>query len=456
MANTNSADFGTGSTKNLSKTSNLGIGHQNVTFSFWVKLNTEVASGQYGLMRLRTTTGAEVTWIISYQYNGGTRRLQFARSKPGVGGDPSVYYNISFGTSNWYLVGMTYDTATITAYVNGVSVGTLAESGGGSGSTNDFLIGYDATGYYYGLIDDFRVWDTVKTVSTSDYASPSELIGNEANLRAYYTFNSSLTTDLTSNAYTLTNNNTVTQSADIPFGQKLSNGVISYWKFDESSGNAADSVASNTLTNNNTATFTTGKISNSTSLVRASNQKFTITNASQSGLSITGSMSAQAWVKIGTAPTAGQNYTILGKADATFANAYAFVYTNSAGTFVLRSLLGNGVLVETSKTQTLTAGTWYHLVFVYTASTGIVETFVNGSSLGTNTGYSTAIGTNTDSFIIGNDVNGSANYDGMIDEVGIWNRILSSTEVTNLYNSGSGLGYPFSSSSNSFFLLNFI
>ena len=33
-----------------------------------------------------------------------------------------------------------------------------------------------------------------------------------------------------------------------------------------------------------------------------------------------------------------------------------------------------------------------------------------------------------------------------IDEVGIWSRTLTSTEVSDLYNSGSGLQYPFSSS----------
>ena len=35
------------------------------------------------------------------------------------------------------------------------------------------------------------------------------------------------------------------------------------------------------------------------------------------------------------------------------------------------------------------------------------------------------------------------NYNGLIDEVGIWSRALSSTEVGELYNSGAGLTYPF-------------
>ena len=33
--------------------------------------------------------------------------------------------------------------------------------------------------------------------------------------------------------------------------------------------------------------------------------------------------------------------------------------------------------------------------------------------------------------------------DGIIDEVGIWARSLSDAEVTQLYNAGAGLTYPF-------------
>jgi len=34
-------------------------------------------------------------------------------------------------------------------------------------------------------------------------------------------------------------------------------------------------------------------------------------------------------------------------------------------------------------------------------------------------------------------------WDGVIDELGIWDRVLSASEVTELYNSGSGFQYPF-------------
>ena len=40
----------------------------------------------------------------------------------------------------------------------------------------------------------------------------------------------------------------------------------------------------------------------------------------------------------------------------------------------------------------------------------------------------------------------SYHFDGLVDEVGFWKRVLTSQERTDLYNSGSGLEYPFGSS----------
>lgn len=43
---------------------------------------------------------------------------------------------------------------------------------------------------------------------------------------------------------------------------------------------------------------------------------------------------------------------------------------------------------------------------------------------------------------VGEHVSGN-NFDGLIDEVGIWDRALSAAEIGELYNSGDGLAYPF-------------
>ena len=58
----------------------------------------------------------------------------------------------------------------------------------------------------------------------------------------------------------------------------LTDNLVSYWKLDESSGNAADSVGSNTLTNTNTVTYSAGKINNGADFERDSAQYFSNLN----------------------------------------------------------------------------------------------------------------------------------------------------------------------------------
>lgn len=227
MANTFSANFSsTNTNKSLTVSSSLGIGHENVTFSFWVKIATEPASGEaQGLLKVRTTGGGSnyIDWFVTYANVGGTKRLIFHRDKPGVA-EAKVNYDVTLGTANWHLIAMKYDTATFKGWYDGAEVASLSTSGVGSGGADNFSIGGFASddgsnGFTKGLMDDVRVWSTARSDGdlASDYSAPAELVGNESNLRAYYQFNSDLTSDLTANAYTLTNNNTVTQDSDVPF-----------------------------------------------------------------------------------------------------------------------------------------------------------------------------------------------------------------------------------------------
>lgn len=54
----------------------------------------------------------------------------------------------------------------------------------------------------------------------------------------------------------------------------LSTNLISYWKLDETSGNAVDSVGSNTLTNNNSVSFSTALINNGANFGTANTNKY--------------------------------------------------------------------------------------------------------------------------------------------------------------------------------------
>lgn len=228
----------------------------------------------------------------------------------------------------------------------------------------------------------------------------------------------------------------------------LIDSIVSYWKLDESSGNAADSAGSNTLTNAN-VTYTTGKINNGATFDSTSDT-LSIADASQSGLDITGNFSISMWVNFTTLPASGEYQYLYSKwASTGNQRGIHIYYYNPAGTRQLTvDLSADGSTAETiASNQSFSTSTWYHVVFTFTAATSKYNFYVNASALGEQTGAKTAILNNTAAASIGNEPTDTKNIKGMIDEVGIWSKVLSGTEVTELYNSGSGFSYPFSTTS---------
>src|SRR5262249_50832925 len=68
--------------------------------------------------------------------------------------------------------------------------------------------------------------------------------------------------------------------------------------------------------------------------------------------------------------------------------------------------------------------------------------YLNGSAIGTDSsGTYTSVFNNSGPFIIGTNLNASTQswFDGVVDEVGVWNTVLTSAEEDALYNGGTGL-----------------
>ena len=132
------ADFGASNTnKSLTKATDVGIaGNSNITISFWVKLNTEIASGVYGLVSHCSNSGAQRVFELYYQYNGGTRQLALNMAGTTLG------YAITLGTANWYHIAVTRDSATCYIYVNG-ALATSGTNGSTASNFNQVTIGAD-------------------------------------------------------------------------------------------------------------------------------------------------------------------------------------------------------------------------------------------------------------------------------------------------------------------------
>lgn len=104
---------------------------------------------------------------------------------------------------------------------------------------------------------------------------------------------------------------------------------------------------------------------------------------------------------------------------------------------------GTAILGGAGSGSVVTASAWSMITVYYDATN--LYTRINDSA---NTGPTamTALVVEGGSFTLGKRVNGGIFMKGSLDGVGVWTRDLSSSEITELYNSGSGLDYPFTTS----------
>lgn len=102
---------------------------------------------------------------------------------------------------------------------------------------------------------------------------------------------------------------------------------------------------------------------------------------------------------------------------------------------------GTGVTNCTAGTG-YTTGNWEYYVMTYDGANNM-ELFRNGSSTATASYSNGAAGSTGSGFYMGY-ANNATNYiTGALDEVSLWTRVLSGTEITQLYNSGNGFAYPY-------------
>ncbi len=228
----------------------------------------------------------------------------------------------------------------------------------------------------------------------------------------------------------------------------LTTSIQAAWHFNESSGNPADSAGSNTLTNNGTATYAAGKLSNAAHLDSTGPQYFSI--ADNASLSITSDMTICVWNKITTLPADGISIPFATKyLRAGDQRSYEFFLQNSGGVYSLGGIIsGDGLNFDTKTTTwTPSTGTYYFNCFVWTASSKKFQFYVNGAQQGADqTGAQTSIFDSSAKFEVGqNDGDETArSWVNDFDELNVWSRALTAAEITQLYNSGTGCAYAYS------------
>lgn len=133
----NGADFGVAGQTNNYLYKNSCIVTGNISLGIWVKLNAEIASGDYYFFHHNCVSN-NISYSIDYQYNGGTRRLVFHRTRQGAG-DDVVNYNVTMGTSTWHYLVLTYDGTTLKGWYDNSLAGSATSTGNGSSGGVDLL-----------------------------------------------------------------------------------------------------------------------------------------------------------------------------------------------------------------------------------------------------------------------------------------------------------------------------
>ena len=99
--------------------------------------------------------------------------------------------------------------------------------------------------------------------------------------------------------------------------------------------------------------------------------------------------------------------------------------------------LGSGSGFQNSTSQVGTIGTWYQLVYVFTnIAANTLQTFVNGSSIGTVSHSLASILNTSTNLYIGSYNNGEypQYFDGKIGITRLYNQALTASDVLNNYN----------------------
>jgi gliding motility-associated-like protein len=313
-------------------------------------------------------------------------------------------------TNKWYHVVLIRDTNKIKLYINGsLNVhdpgysGSSATTGGNSPtygtSPRAFFGSRDLTsGYYFkGLVDDVRIYNRVINAFEIDSLyreKPCFFNGQNPYHVAQYNF----------------------------------------------SGNANDSRGGNHGTVNG-ASLTTDRFG-------ISNSAYQFTASSSNYISIPpcpfllNNYSYSVWVKLSTSPASGSAYIYLSIGSNADQNMQVENNQNNGAMgyltgFTLTAYMKNGSTVSTGGVASGTLpsnSVWYHVVC--TRDNNYFKVYVNGCLVSTSTSYSGALpyyGTSTMAARIGARQSGSKYFNGALDDVGIYSKVLSANEIARLY-----------------------
>ncbi|HXN51421.1 MAG TPA: LamG domain-containing protein [Candidatus Acidoferrum sp.] len=223
-------------------------------------------------------------------------------------------------------------------------------------------------------------------------------------------------------------------------------GLVAWWKFDETSGTtAADSQGTNTGTLVNSPTWTTsGKINGALGFVSASGQSVDVANPANFAFERTQPFSISAWVYNSGNSTNGILSKVTNSGNFPGWNFFADYLNKELRATIVGTTAGCGTDCIDVHTpfNSFSQSAWHHAVLTYdgTSLAAGIHMYIDGVSQTVTATHDTL----ASSILSASDVKigwsawNNIYFNGTLDDVRVWNRQLSASEVLALFNDSSG------------------
>ena len=221
--------------------------------------------------------------------------------------------------------------------------------------------------------------------------------------------------------------------------QDLQNGLLGHWpldgNFSDISGNARHTSLSNA--NGSHTRFVKGKILKGLDLDGTDDY---LSVGHDSGIDLERTVSFSVWVQL---DTIGTGYTPLiykGGGVGGGTRTYSLWIQNSNKYFHGTSADSSSQEQADSANNAISINEWFHTVLLVDRTNGFIRVYKNNALVANNTTRSTDSVTSQNSLLFGSTQESSSEYkkiDGQIDDIRLYNRVLTTTEIALLYNSAN-------------------
>lgn len=214
-------------------------------------------------------------------------------------------------------------------------------------------------------------------------------------------------------------------------------GPVAYWRLGESSGTTASDVtgAHNGTYQNSVTLNSTGAIYGDTNTAAnfggGANDRVQVTGFGVAGTGLT----VLAWF---TADSFGDDHFV-SKTNGTGLSNFYWTLGLGSSTEIKTHLKINGTTYEFKPSvSTMSAGVWYFIALTYDGST--IRVYRNGAQVGSMSQSGTLTTDTSVAVALGNLPSGAGDraFDGVLDEPAVFDKALTSAEISALYNAGVG------------------